>query len=72
MSKLFTVENRDWVKGLVVAILGAVGGMIQSWLEGGAMDWKQVGLTALIAGIAYITKQFATDSNSKILGVVQV
>jgi hypothetical protein len=63
-SPLYTLNLQDAVKGLVVAIGGGVISAIQAGLNAGsfAINWKQVGATALAAGLAYLGKNFFTPS----------
>lgn len=73
MSKLWTLQTQDFVKGLVVTVITAVLTLILQVLQNGAaINWKAVGITALIAGIAYILKNLATDQNGKLLGKIQI
>jgi len=62
-SDLFSLNIQDWIRGLIVAIGGAVFAVIQSSIEVGvfAFDWTNVWHVALGAGVAYIGKQFFTD-----------
>jgi hypothetical protein len=68
MSKLFSLNVKDFLKGLVVSVIGAVLGLIQPSIEAGNLvfDWKKIGTLALGAGISYLIKQFITNSNGQI------
>lgn len=71
MSKLFSLGKNDWVKGLAMAILTAVLTLIYQMLQNGAhIDWKSVGITAMLSAIAYILKQLGTDDQGKLGGIV--
>lgn len=70
MSQIWTVQVQDFVKGLVVSILTAVLSVFAQMIQNGSVDLKQVGISALLAGCAYVLKQFGTDSNGKILGKI--
>lgn len=71
MSKIFTLNVQDAVKGIIVAVLSAVIALVLSMLQNGiAIDWKQVGITALVAGLGYITKNFLSDEQGKIGGKI--
>lgn len=70
LSKQFTLNLRDFFRGLVMAVLAAVITIIYDSASAGSLDfdWKKIGTTAIIAACAYILKQF-TDKN-KIITVV--
>ena len=63
-STQFTINMRDILKGLLVAIITPVFTIIISSLEAGSLtfDWKAIGITALTAGLAYVIKNFLTPS----------
>jgi hypothetical protein len=67
-SGLFGLDKNDFLKGLIVAVLGGVLGILQKSIEAGVLtfDLKAIGHTALIAGIAYLIKNFATDNKTVI------
>jgi len=69
MSKLFKLDWRDLVKGLVVAGLSTLFTSLTQILQvGGQIDWKQLALVALASCLAYLTKNFVTDSDNKLGG----
>ena len=70
MSNLFKVNSVDFAKGLVVVVLTAVLTYIANALQvsGLNLDWQQVLSVAIIAGIGYLSKQFLSDSEGKVLG----
>ena len=39
-------------------------------MNGGIMDWNEIGKVALVATLTYILKQLGTDENGKLGGVV--
>ena len=59
-SNQFTLNVKDVLKGLLVAIITPVFTVIMSSLNAGSLtfDWKAIGVTALAAGLAYILKNF--------------
>ena len=72
-SFIFRINGNDIVKGLIVAILGAVLGVIQQMLtqhglEFALYDWGNVLNIAWGAGIAYLSKNFLSDHDGKVLG----
>jgi uncharacterized membrane protein YfcA len=70
-SKLFTLKVADFVKGLVVAILTAVGTFLSTELQVNQVLsvelFKKVVLAALIACIAYLVKNIFTNSKGELL-----
>lgn len=69
MSKFLTLNVRDVIKGLAVSIISAVLTVILDLLQkGSVIDWKSVGVIALIAGISYLLKNVFSDENGKIAG----
>lgn len=63
-SKLFTLNVQDWIKGLLVAVLGAVVSVIETSITAGSFDfdWQGIWKVALAAGLAYLSKQFFTGT----------
>lgn len=63
-STKFTLNARDFLKGLLVAVIAAIVPVITGSINAGELkfDWKAIGLTALAAAIAYLTKNFFTPS----------
>jgi hypothetical protein len=68
-SPFLTLNARDFVKGLFIAILTAVVTMIYTSIEANnlVLDWKSIGMAALSASIAYIMKNLLTNSNDQIM-----
>jgi len=66
-SPLYSLDFKDLLKGLIVAIGSAVVTTIQTSLQAGSFDlnWKLIGTVALGAGIAYLGKNFFTPSSIK-------
>lgn len=67
-SGIFGLDKNDFLKGLLVALLGAVLGVLQTSIAAGTLtfDLKSIGHAALIAGVAYLIKNFATDNTVKV------
>lgn len=63
-SELFSLSVQDWLKGLLVAVLGAVVSVIQTSItaESFTFDWQSIWKVALAAGLAYLSKQFFTGT----------
>lgn len=75
VSKNKSIEWRDFLKGLVVAVLTSILVVIQSTIEQGSLkfNWQQIGMVAVGSVIAYLTKNFfapasvtTTYSNNKV------
>ena len=60
---------KDISKGILLAVLTAVYPSVQSFLNGGAFDWQEVGKFALSAFLAYLAKNLLS-SEGKFLGKI--
>lgn len=69
-SKIFTLDKKDLLKGVIVAIITAFLTSLLSVLQSGGLptlaDLKVIGVTSLTAAIAYLVKNFVTDENDMI------
>ncbi len=63
-SKLFNLNISDFWKGLIVAVFGAVLGLIYKTVDAGSLDfnWMFIFKAGLLAGLSYLLKQFSTNS----------
>jgi hypothetical protein len=69
-SGIGTLFKSDWIKGLVVAVLGAALSPIANAVQGGfSWNWKTAAGYGAVAGVAYIVKNLGTDSSGKLLGI---
>lgn len=68
-SSLFTLNSKDFGKGLIVAVLTAVITVIYNTVQTGSLvfDWKSISVAALSAALAYITKNLFTNSQDQLL-----
>ncbi len=59
----------DFGKGLFIAVLGAVFTVIYTTVQSGSLtfDWKAIGITALSAALAYLSKNLFTNSDNKLM-----
>ena len=67
-SDFLNLNWKDFVKGLLVAVLTAVITYLYGVIGTGdftAIDWKMVGSTALIAALAYLSKNLFTNSEGE-------
>jgi hypothetical protein len=69
MSKLFSLNSSDFLKGLLLAVLTSVITIVYSSLQSGSLtfDYKLIGTTALSSALAYIMKNLVTNSSGEIL-----
>lgn len=66
-SKLFAINAKDLLKGLILVVLTSVITIVTQTLQLGSLtfDWKTIGMTALTAGLAYLLKQLTTNSDGQ-------
>jgi hypothetical protein len=66
-SPLYSLDIKDLLKGLIVAIGSAVVTTIQTSLQAGSLNfnWKLIASVALGAGVAYLGKNFFTSASIK-------
>lgn len=69
MSKYFSLNSADFIKGLILAVLTSVLTIVYNTLQAGSLvfDWKSIGTTALTTAIAYLMKNLLTNSDGKFL-----
>lgn len=69
-SEFLKLNNRDWLKGLVMVVISAVLTIALEVLQNGSMnfDWNKIAVVGLTAGVAYILKNLGTDQDGKMLG----
>lgn len=72
---MFRLNLKDLAKGLVVAVLVAGLGGLQQMLNGhgfdfGNYDWASIYDVAWKAGVAYLGKNFISDSDGKVGGKI--
>jgi hypothetical protein len=60
VSPRFTLQVRDFLKGLLVSVLTSVIVVVQSTIEQGSLtfNWKQIGMVAVGSAVAYLAKNF--------------
>lgn len=63
-SSIFSVNWKDVVKGLIIAILTPVLLIVQQSVDAGSLvfNWKAIGMAAVAGGVAYLLKNFFTPS----------
>ena len=68
-SSIFTLDNKDFIKGLLVAVLSSVVTILYNTIETGSLtfDWKAIGTMALTSALGYILKNLLTNSTGQFL-----
>lgn len=63
-SKKYTLNWMDAGKGLIVAVGTSVLFFVQSSIDSGSMQfhWKGIGMSAISGAVAYLLKNFFTDT----------
>ena len=66
-SKFFSLNFSDFLKGFILAVLAAVLSIVKTTVESGSLDFDfpTMGKYALLAGLAYITKNLLTNSKDE-------
>ena len=73
MSNLWNLKQNDYIKGLFIAVITAVLTLVMQMLQNGlSIDWKQVGLTAIIAMLGYLIKNLSTDNQGYLGGKINL
>jgi len=71
-ASFLTLKVKDFVKGFITAILMALITGIYTSIDSGAFPpdpagWKAMGVTALGAGLAYVLKNWLTNSDDQFM-----
>lgn len=68
MSKLFTLNIKDFLKGLVMAILVPAVTIMQQSLDSGTLvlNWKTILIASISGVVAYLMKNFFTSDSSSL------
>lgn len=72
-STLFTLNYKDFAKGLALAVIAVVLGAIQQALSAhgfdfASYDWIGIFKLALEAGIAYLIKNYFSNEQGQVFG----
>lgn len=64
VSKQFTLQGRDWIKGALMAALTPALVIIQQSIDAGiwTFNWKAIGMAAIAGGVAYLLKNLLEPS----------
>lgn len=71
-TQILTLGVRDAVKGFILAIITMIISMVYSGINTGAfpqtwIEWKGILIASLGSGLAYLLKNFLTNSNDQLL-----
>ena len=68
-SAFLTLNSKDFLKGLVVAVITAVITIVYTSIQVGDLnfDWKAIAMAALSSALAYIMKNLFTNNNDQLL-----
>lgn len=68
-STFLSLNTKDFIKGLLVAVLSAVVTILYNTIQTGSLDfdWKQIGVMALTSALAYIMKNLFSNSTGTFL-----
>lgn len=63
LSERFSLQGRDFLKGLVISALTAALVLVQTSLSSGQLvfDWVQIGMAAVAGGVSYLINNFAIE-----------
>lgn len=62
LTNIFSLNTRDFIKGLVLAVLvPALLAIQQALSTSGELNWKTLGATSLAAFIGYLIKNFLSN-----------
>lgn len=66
-SNFLSLGWRDFLRGLIIAILTPVLVIIQQSLDTGSLifNWQTIGYSAIAGGVAYLLKNILTSPDSK-------
>lgn len=69
ISKFLTLNQKDFIKGLLLSVLTAVVTIVYNSVQAGSLtfDWKAIGVTALTTALSYLLKNLLTNSQGEIL-----
>ena len=68
-STYLSLNKKDFIKGLVMAVLTAVISVVYTSIESGSLEFnlKSIVISALSAALAYIMKNALTNSDDQFL-----
>lgn len=77
MSELYKLNDKDFLRGLIVTVLSSVLTLFIKLLENKGFnltvdDLRAILLTGLITGLSYLVKNFATNDEGKLAGKLKI
>lgn len=68
-STFLSLNSSDFVKGLVLSVLTTIVTIVYSSLQSGSLsfDWKSILTAALSSALAYVIKNYLTNSQDQLL-----
>jgi hypothetical protein len=77
MSSFLSLDRKDLIEGIAMAVVVAVLGALQQAVTGhgfdiAAYDWASIVDVAVKAGAAFISTNLLTTKDGKLLGAVQI
>lgn len=74
-SAFLKLSSNDFVKGAVVAVIAAVFATLAQWFNApgfgfASFQWDELGKVAVMAFIAYMSKNLGSSDNGKFLGSI--
>lgn len=68
-SQFFSLNTRDYLRGLIVSVLSAVVTIMYQSVQAGnfVFDFKSIAKVALAAALGYIVKNLVTNSQDQFL-----
>jgi uncharacterized membrane protein YvlD (DUF360 family) len=68
-SPFLNLNTKDFLKGLFIAVVTAVITILYTSIQNNVFtfDWKNIGMVALSAALAYIMKNLLTNSKNELL-----
>ena len=75
MSDLLKLDSKDFIRGLVVAVLTAVLTWLLDAMNVATFNFADLSLyeavrIGVVAGVAYLIKNLATDTEGKLMGKI--
>jgi hypothetical protein len=65
-SAKWRLNARDYVQGVLVSVLSSVGALAVTMLSnGGKIEWKTIGVTAIASAIGYLLKKLPQSDVQK-------
>ena len=65
-SKFLRLGKRDMINGLLIAVLSSVIVTLQQQLTTGSYSLKEIGIVALSAGLAYLSKNLFENEKGEL------